>query len=287
MVNKKFFVFVIALILVSQTLIIAATYAKPIHRGIIPKAIIDHFEPKLLSKAKPANPGNGNGKPSGGSSTSGGSEITGQKYAVVIGISDYEGTDNDLQYADDDAKDWANYLQSIGYQVKLLLDRDATADAIEAAINWLISVVDEPGDAVVFAYSGHGYYDPKYGSMIISTDMVGITQGYFDEAFSHLVSQHAFFFFDACQIGGMKVLADTEVGRYVAMASNEHSYSYDGTEDMQNGFFTYYFLEDAILTKGYKYMEDAFAYTVSVLKDILPQMKPTDADTYDGGLALT
>ncbi len=275
-------VLLFVIILASQTILIVETYSIS-HRGLKPKAIIDKFVPK----AKPDNPGQGHGKPGGGGGSSGGSEITGQKYAVVIGISDYEGDSNDLQYCDDDAIDWANYLESLGYIVKLILDRDATAQAIEDAINWLLSVEDEPGDAVVFAYSGHGYYDSKYGSMIISTDVVGITQGYFDSAFSSLDSQHAFFFFDACQIGGMAVLADEEVGRYVAMASNKHSYSYDGTSDMHNGFFTYYFLEDAIKTKGYVYMEDAFDYTVSVLKSILPQMKPTEADTYEGGLALS
>ena len=253
-----------------------------------PKYIIDHFVPKsadVLPKAKPSNPGGGRGKNNEDSSVSGGSEITGQRYAVVIGISDYEGTSNDLQYADDDALDWANYLESLGYEVYLLLDREATAQAIEDAINWLLSVEDEPGDAVVFVYSGHGSYDPQYGSMIISTDLVGITQSYFDEAFSMLDSQHAFFFFDACQIGGMEVLADTEAGRYVAMASNEHSFSYE-TSSLQHGVFTYYFLEDAIKTQGIIYVEQAFDYAVTQIKNTFPQMKPTEADTYSGDMTL-
>ena len=180
-----------------------------------------------------------------------------------------------------------NYLESLGYTVKLILDRSAAAQAIEDAINWLLDVEDEPGDAVVFVYSGHGYYDNKEGSMIISTDLIGNTQSYFDQAFSNLDSQHAFFFFDACQIGGVEVLADTEVGRYVAMASTEHSYSYDGTEDTQNGIFTYYFLGDGIIGHGIVYMEDAFDYAVSMCKQVVPQMKPTEADTFSGGLALS
>lgn len=286
--NKKLIVLLLTVILISEATIITIQPFS-IEKKIKPKAVLDKFVLKAKPPGTPGNGGGNGGGNSGGDDTGngGGVEITGQKYAVVIGISDYEGTSNDLNYADDDAIDWANYLESIGYTVYLLLDREATAQAIEDAINWLISVVDEPGDGVVFAYSGHGYYDRTYGSMIISTDMVGITQGYLDSAFSYLESQHVFFFFDACQIGGMEVLADEEVGRYVAMASNERSYSYDGTSDMQNGFFTYYFLEDAIKTKGYQYMEDAFDYTVAVLKKILPQMKPTEADTYDGGLSLT
>jgi len=259
-------------------------------KKIVPKRILLHFESRGKPADTPGNgPGNGNGNGGGGGGsddTSGGSSGSGDKYALVIGISDYEGTSNDLEYCDDDARDWADYLKSLGYQVKILLDSQATADAITDAINWLLSVEDSPDDAIVFAYSGHGYHDPKYGSMILSHDMVGITESYFDDAFSQLDSQHAFFFFDACQIGGMKVLADTEVGRYVAMGSNEHSYSYDGTSDMQNGIFTYYFLEDGIKQKGYQYMEDAFDYAAKMCKKVRPDMKPTEADTFSGGLEL-
>ena len=35
---------------------------------------------------------------------------TANKYAVVIGISNYYGTQYDLQYCEDDARDWAQYL---------------------------------------------------------------------------------------------------------------------------------------------------------------------------------
>lgn len=285
---KKAFVFLLAIFIIGQTIAIASSFAVATKKGLKPKATIDHFTPK----AKPTNVGHGkpnkdNGDSGGDNPSSGGTnEGTGDKYAVVIGISDYEGTSNDLQYADDDAVDWANYLKSIGYQVKLLLDREATAQAIEDAINWLLSVEDEPGDFVAFIYSGHGYHDAQSGSMIISTDMVGITESYFDEAFSQLDSQHAFFYFDACQIGGMAVLADTEVGRFVAMASNEHSYSYDGTSDIQNGYFTYYFLEDGIIAKGIAYMEDAFAYAKQMVQSIIKQFKPTSADTFSGEMAL-
>ncbi|MEX0568796.1 MAG: caspase domain-containing protein [Candidatus Njordarchaeota archaeon] len=282
---KKIAMLILIALLVGQVaFFVGYSVDSKTHKALKPKSIKTHFVAK-----KPDKPNNGHGKPSGDSgdgSGGGTNDASGDKFAVVIGISDYDGTSNDLRYADDDAVDWANYLKSLGYQVKLLLDREATAQAIEDAINWLLSVEDEPGDYVVFAYSGHGYHDATYGSMVISTDMVGITEGYFNDAFSQLDSQHAFFFFDACQIGGMSVLADTEVGRFVAMASNEHSYSYDGTSDIQNGYFTYYFLEDAIISKGYVYMEDAFDYATQMCKSIIKQFKPTSADTFAGGLAL-
>ena len=56
---------------------------------------------------------NGQGKPSGsGQAATGilGSPVTGKKYAIIIGSSDYTGTANDLTYADDDAIDIENTL---------------------------------------------------------------------------------------------------------------------------------------------------------------------------------
>ncbi|MBU4032299.1 MAG: PKD domain-containing protein, partial [Candidatus Thermoplasmatota archaeon] len=40
------------------------------------------------------------------------------KYALVIGISDYQGNDNDLSYCDEDADSWTTYLESQGYTVR-------------------------------------------------------------------------------------------------------------------------------------------------------------------------
>ncbi len=44
----------------------------------------------------------------------------GGKYALVIGISNYSGTANDLEYCDDDATDWKARLQMEGYSVPTL-----------------------------------------------------------------------------------------------------------------------------------------------------------------------
>ncbi len=73
-------------------------------------------EPVVLLKAgkKPTPPVNG-----------------GQKYALVVGISNYAGTANDLNYCDDDATDWKAELVSQGYTVTSLLDLNATAATIE------------------------------------------------------------------------------------------------------------------------------------------------------------
>jgi len=195
----------------------------------------------------------------GGGGSGGGDGIV-RKWALCIGISDYDGTANDLNYCDDDARDWANFLNSQGYHVVTLWDSQATADNIEEKINELLASEDAD-DYVVFTYSGHGVKYKKYGSCMISTDMVYITHGWLEAKFDAADSSHIYFAFDACQIGDFKGLVKD--GRVGAFASNR-DYSYDGTPDMQNGVFTYYQMEG---WNQYASFEDDAAYAVQKMEE--------------------
>ena len=182
------------------------------------------------------------------------------KWALCIGIADYAGTANDLNYPGDDAQDWADFLQSHGYTVTLLTNSEATANNIEGAIDNLLAKEDAD-DYVVFTYSGHGTKYRNYGSCMISADMVYITHGWFEAKFDAADSSHIFFAFDACKIGDFKgVVTDGRVG---AFASNK-DYSYDGDESMKNGVFTYYEMD------GWNYytnFEDDSAYAVQKMEE--------------------
>jgi len=81
-----------------------------------------------------------------------------------------------------DATDWKNFLNGQGYNVVLLTDRQATANAIEAKIDTLLADEDAD-DYVVFTYSGHGTTYRNYGSCMISTDMVYLTHGWLESKF--------------------------------------------------------------------------------------------------------
>ena len=97
----------------------------------------------------------------------------GSKIALVVGISDYSGTSNDLQYCDDDATDWKARLQAEGYSVTALLDLNATKANIEAAINTLASQ-SVAGNEIAFVYSGHG----SKGN-IVTSDLYYISSTWF------------------------------------------------------------------------------------------------------------
>ncbi len=176
------------------------------------------------------------------------------KYALVIGISDYEGTVNDLQYCDDDARDWIAYLQTQGYQVTSLIDGVATEAAFSAAVGDL-AALSVAGNEIVFAYSGHG----SKGNMI-SADLHYMSDDWFGAMFADATSTAMFFSFDACQIGDFATVLRAD-GRVIACGSDAHHFSYDGTAEMQNGVFTYYQME-GLNQAGLIFAEDDSDYAV-------------------------
>ena len=203
-----------------------------------------------------------------------------RKHALVIGISDYEGTANDLTYCDDDGQDWKNFLQGEGYTVTLLIDNQATADNIEAELYDLMAAEDAD-DYVVLTYSGHGYDYTGYGSCIISQDLYYMTHGYFESFFDMAESQHIYVAFDACEIGDFQGLVDNN--RVGAFASNNR-YSYDGDASMQNGVFTYYQIEG---WNTYDNFEEDASYAVQHMKDWAPKFIKVDpfyVDQYAGSM---
>lgn len=212
-------------------------------------------------------------------SNGGGGDVN--KYALVIGISDYEGTSSDLQYCDDDAQDWKNFLQGQGYSVTMLTDNQATANNIIDAINDLIATEDGD-DYVVMAYSGHGSEMTGYGSCIVSHDLYGIDHGYVESLFTGAESSHIFFSFDACVIGDFQGLVTNN--RVGAFASNNRN-SYDGDSSMQNGVFTYYQMQG---WNTYNVFEDDSAYAVQGMKAWPPspriKVDPFYVDQYSGDM---
>jgi hypothetical protein len=206
----------------------------------------------------------------------------GGKYALVIGISDYSGTSNDLQYCDDDATDWKARLQTEGYSVTALLDLNATKANIEAAINNLASL-SVAGNEIAFVYSGHG----SKGN-IVTTDLYYINSSWFKTKFANATSTKMMFTFDACQIGAMATDLNA-AGRVIAVASNKTIYSYDGDATMKNGVFTYYQMK-GFDSMGYVYVESDCSYACTQMKSWASSngvtVAPSYQDSYSGSFDL-
>jgi len=200
------------------------------------------------------------------------------KYAYIVGISDYEGTANDLQFCDDDAQDMRAYLQGEGFTIRMDVDRSATADAIVAGLQWLAAQA-VPGDEIAFFYSGHGNKYSTDGSSIISTDLYYIPHAYVMGYVNSANCTKVLVALDACKIGNF--LSDGNAGSYIATASNS-TLSYDAP-DLQNGAWTYYFLEGGDL---YVYAEDIVPFAEAGMKDWASlhklRVSPAHTDKYYG-----
>lgn len=97
----------------------------------------------------------------------GSSAVSGKKYAIVVGISDYQNPSiPDLKYADRDASIFAEYLADPNggglekHNIKLLLNEHATAGNVIMAMYGMLEDTKE-GDLLIFYFSGHGDLETK------------------------------------------------------------------------------------------------------------------------------
>lgn len=84
--------------------------------------------------------------------------VKGRFVALLIGINGYLHIDR-LDNAVGDARSVAKTIQELyGFEIRLLLDREATREGIMRALNELRRTLTEK-DSLLIYYSGHGHYD--------------------------------------------------------------------------------------------------------------------------------
>ncbi len=95
------------------------------------------------------------------------STFTGNSWAVVVGISEYQYSGpnglNNLIFADDDALAFKNKLRKLGWSsdhIKILINEKATQRNIMITLeSWLTKA--GPNDQIVLFWAGHGFPDPE------------------------------------------------------------------------------------------------------------------------------
>jgi len=243
-------------------------------------------------------------KPSAGAATGIlGTTVQGNKYAIVIGISDYPGTSADLSYADDDAEDMYSALTTLydfdADNVTKYVDVEATRDKILTAIESIGSQATS-ADEVVFFFSGHGGRgkandgDRELVDECIwahdGTNLVPIWDGELAAEFAGYKTSRIVFIFDSCYAGGMTDLKAP--GRVLTMATTETTLGYE-SDTLGNGDFTYYLVDQGMMAgKADRYnsvldvsdvtVEEAFDYA----KANCVWQTPTISDAFDNDLLL-
>lgn len=198
------------------------------------------------------------------------------KYAVVVGISDYLNV-GDLEYCDEDAVSWTTYLKKLGYEVHLFGDRTSKYTpyslddyATEANIrNCIKSIATKikARDQFVFVSSGHGSGDGKGNSFICCLDEDFVPQGeYSDKEMGNDIKAfttngaYVIVCFDNCYSGGMleELCADSAANVCAISTCTANGYGYDDVT-YQHGEWTEYFLEKTLIAKpDITILQDAF-----------------------------
>lgn len=178
--------------------------------------------------------------------------VTPKVFAVIVGVADYDGVVNDLEYSDDDARLFYTQLknamakETAAGEVRLLLNKDATESKVMASMQEVFSMASE-NDFVIFYFSGHGspgYFCP-----------VNIQSGRLDHAriksfFKSSKAKYRLCIADACfsgSIAGQPSQSATSVAnsfqdvRLAVIMSSRPSQTSIESNAMRQGLFTYHF----------------------------------------------
>lgn len=209
----------------------------------------------------------------------------GRKTAIVIGISDYENLRTnantidrrpqelfDLSYADNDAKDFVDFLEREqfsggGWDIIELVNQSATIENINDKIEEVLTLANKE-DLIYIFFSGHGeasslnrqdIYLLPYNYQPRSLSSTGILYTKILDDIFYSPAEHIVLFIDACQSGSIgyspkgnpnyaddrlfsriKTFPKTKV---VFSSSSTGQLSYEIGQEYKNGLFTYYLIK--------------------------------------------
>jgi WD40 repeat protein len=226
-------------------------------------------------------------------------QVRPRMYVLAVGVSKYANTNWHLDYAENDAKAIADTLRAVGrglyddVQVATVLDEEATAKGIEAAIDRMKNGI-RSNDVFVLYVAGHGvsvagtyYFLPQdlqfTGGRTVMSD--GISQDALDSWIRKIPAQKSILILDTCQSATATRDVDPELvtaidrlqhatGRSVITAAS--SSAIEGYNN--HGLLTYVVLE--ALTKTDK--DDKDEVTLSQVADRVDHDVPIISKTAFG-----
>lgn len=140
------------------------------------------------------------------------------RWAIIIGITDYKGSYYDLGAPAKEAKALSNELKNADSNwnqnnIQLLIDEAATRQNILNALDWLKDNADT-GDIILFSFNGHGSYIDdvngdefdKRDETIVSWELADIIDDELESKFDEIDNKNIkgmFLIFDCCFSGGL------------------------------------------------------------------------------------
>ncbi|MBI4902692.1 MAG: caspase family protein [Acidobacteria bacterium] len=209
------------------------------------------------------------------------------KIAVLVGIGDYERSVsglNKLNYPTADVVELGKQLQLQDYDVRLLLDRQATSANIRDAFRELTEAVEPNQGSFLFFFSGHGFrtgeenYLATYGTTVESIAQQGLPLSEIQKMLAATGARQRMAFIDACRNDptaksapaarqfsdykaseGLRILYSTAPGKV----------SYEDDE-LQHSVFSYYLIRglrgDAAGADGLITFDDLQSYATTQMR---------------------
>jgi hypothetical protein len=215
---------------------------------------------------------------------------TPSRVAVIIGIDDYPGKDSDLVAAAADARTVRRLVTRLGFgQVVVLLNRDATRDAILWSARWLARR-SRPGTVGMFFYAGHvrrvygaADGDPEMvDEALLAADGELVPDGELAAALRPATGP-LWLAWAGCYAAGFSDAATR--GRVSSYASGEESLAWESPA-LGRSFMVEYVVERAMLGAGRTSVEAAHAYARRHMRHRPPRFRPLLDDRLQGPLDL-
>lgn len=158
--------------------------------------------------------------------------VDGDLYGVFVGISDYPGSDNDLDFTAEDARVLQEaFVRGAGMRPEngiVLVDSEATVEGVRQAMATIAARMDDD-DRMVFFYSGHGVRLPRQEFQASDPDGQDESLALYDgmatdDAFAGWldgVPGTSLIVLDACFSGGFAKDVITKPGRMGLFSSHE------------------------------------------------------------------
>ncbi len=176
-------------------------------------------------------------------------------YAVMVGISDYPGSGNDLPLTAEDARKLQQSLQrqgTLAAESVMLVDGQATRANVRAAIQ-RVAAAAGPNDLFLFFYSGHGNQvrsqvsatEPDGKSETIEMVDGAITDEEMNQMFQQVHTQTALLVLDSCFSGGFARNVVSRPG-VMGIFSSEEDLTSSVAEKFQAGGFLSHFIQTGL-----------------------------------------
>ncbi len=219
-------------------------------------------------------------------------------WGVIVGISNFEYI-NDLNYADDNARDLYENLSPVWGEshIKLLIDSEAAKSDILNAIKWMAGKADTD-DTVLFDFSGHGSdggYICPYDTYVSLSTCISASE--LTNSFKSVKAKKIVVILDSCYSGDFKDSLSTDT-RVILMATDPDELGWEDGAIMHS-VFTYYLLsaldnfDEVDTNHDYELSaEELFAYVAPLVEayeeaNNYPSIQhPTISDTYLREIAL-